>query len=99
MTFAQLKCAALEVMAKLEAIGYCSQKDEYQSMLDSIVADMLNKQRRRASRKRELTTLTNTLTNLDEKSAFLNAQKTSYHDYIDGCMQQLQSKNKGYLGV
>lgn len=99
MTFAQLKCNALETMAKLEKIGVVTIKDEYQSMLDSIVEDMLTKQRRRQARKRELTTLMSTLDNLSEKSEFLNEQKKSYHDYIDACMQQLQSKNKGYTST
>lgn len=94
MTFVQLKSACLELMAKLESLGVCSVDDEYQSVLDMIIEEMLNKQKRRAARKREFDTLQNTLTNLDEKMSFLNDQKKSYHDYIDACMMQLQSKNK-----
>ena len=93
-TFAQLKCRAIEKMAELEQLGLCTQKDEYQSMMDSIVEDMLNKQRRRSQRKREMKVLLSTLSNLQEKAAFLGDQKKSYDDYISACMQQLQSKTK-----
>lgn len=95
MTFGQLKCFALEMMARLEKLGVCTVTDEYQSMLDSIVDDMLSKQKRRAARSRELKIILRTVQGLENKTQYLNDQKKSYHDYIDGCMLSFQSKQKG----
>ncbi|EGF77572.1 hypothetical protein BATDEDRAFT_91373 [Batrachochytrium dendrobatidis JAM81] len=92
MTFSQLKVKALENMAQIEMAGQAQKADGYQTMLNSIVADMLNKQRQRAQRRREAQSLQTTLTNLDEKSKFLADQNKSYHDYIDACMSQLSNK-------
>ncbi|KAI8914600.1 hypothetical protein EDD86DRAFT_186564 [Gorgonomyces haynaldii] len=95
MTFGQVKQAALEKMAHLESLGLVSQKDEYQTMLDSIAEDMLTKQRRRAQRKREFQVLKNTMKNLQDKAQYLDEQKQSYNNYIEACMGQLQNKHKG----
>ncbi|KAJ1342052.1 hypothetical protein BSLG_003369 [Batrachochytrium salamandrivorans] len=92
MTFSQLKINALENMAKIEAAGQAFKADGYQKMLNSIVEDMLNKQRQRAQRRREFQSLQATLINLDEKAEFLADQNKSYHDYIDACMTQLSNK-------
>lgn len=92
ITFSQLKIKALENMAKLEEFGAASKTDSYQSMLDNIVQDMLNKQRFRAQRRRELLSLRQTMINLKEKSTYLQESTTSYHDYIDACMAQLVNK-------
>ncbi|KAL2916115.1 iqgap-related protein [Polyrhizophydium stewartii] len=92
MSFSQLKVKALENMAKIEAAGQATKTDGYQSMLNSIVEDMLNKQRRRAQRRREFQSLQATLANLDEKAKFLAEQNKSYHDYIDACMSHLSTK-------
>lgn len=91
-TFAQLKIRALEAMAKLETMEKVSKADKYQSMLDSIVEDMLNKQKSRANRRREIQQLTKTAANLEEKSKFLDESTKSYHDYIEACMAQLTNK-------
>lgn len=92
ISFQQLKVLALEAMTKLEGPGIVSKKDHYQSMLDSIVEDMLTKQRRRAIRLRELQSLRKTMANLTEKSQFLDESSKSYHDYIEACMAQLATK-------
>jgi hypothetical protein len=97
ITFAQLKIKALESMAKLEKMEKVSKADKYQSMLDSIVEDMLNKQRRRQQRRREIQQLRKTMQTLDDKSAFLQDSMKSYHDYIESCMAQLNKK--GYLKI
>jgi Ras GTPase-activating-like protein IQGAP2/3 len=64
-------------------------------MLDSIVEDMLNKQRKRQQRRREIQQLRRTMASLDEKAAFLQESAQSYHDYIEACMAQLNKK--GYF--
>jgi hypothetical protein len=64
-----------------------------------IPGEMLNKQIRKTQRAKEFITLISTIKNLREKSSFLDEQKKSYHGYIDGCMAQLQSKNKGLVSV
>eukprot|EP00842_Homolaphlyctis_polyrhiza_P003308 jgi/Hompol1/3979/HPOL_003428-RA len=92
MKFSQLKVKALENMAKIEAAGLASKADGYQTILNGIVEDMLNKQRRRAQRRREFQSLQTTLQNLDEKAKFLAEQNKSYHDYVDVCMSQLSNK-------
>ncbi|KAI8893533.1 hypothetical protein BC833DRAFT_624784 [Globomyces pollinis-pini] len=92
MKFSQLKIKALENMAKLEIEGKASKSNHYQSMLDSIVEDVLTKQRRRDQRKREFASLRKTLGNLEEKSTYLNDSMKSYHDYLDSCMAQLTNK-------
>ncbi|KAJ3292002.1 hypothetical protein HK104_005630 [Borealophlyctis nickersoniae] len=92
ITFFQLKRRALENMAKLEVDGLVTKANSYQDMVNSIAKDMLNKHRRRSQRRRELESLRQTLKNLDEKAAFLDEQKKSYHSYIDACMAQLGSK-------
>ena len=92
LTFAQIKIFALESMAKLEGLKLASKADNYQSMLDSIVEDMLNKQRLRAKRHRELLSLRQTMINLREKSTYLEESSKSYHDYIDACLAQLTNK-------
>jgi chromosome segregation ATPase len=83
-------------MAKLEKMEKVSKADKYQSMLDSIVEDMLNKQRRRQQRRREIQQLRKTMQTLDEKAGFLSESMKSYHDYIESCMAQL-NKKKYYL--
>ncbi|KAI8924263.1 hypothetical protein BC831DRAFT_501250 [Entophlyctis helioformis] len=92
MTFLQLKVKALENMAQIEAAGQATKADGYQSMLNVLVEDLLNKQRRRAQRRREFQSLQTTLVNLEEKAKFMEEQKKSYHDYIDACMAQLTNK-------
>jgi hypothetical protein len=99
MTFAQLKCHTLENMAKLEKFGIFTTVDGYQSILNMIAGDMLNKQIRKAQRGKELITLMSTIKNIRDKASFLNEQKQSYHGYIDACMAQLQSKTKGLVSV
>ncbi|KAJ3254482.1 hypothetical protein HK103_007118 [Boothiomyces macroporosus] len=91
-TLQQFKIKALELMSQLEQHGTVSKKDHYQSMLDSIVEDMLTKQRRRDFRKKEFASLRKTLNSLQEKSKFLDDSLKSYHDYIDSCMAQLTNK-------
>jgi hypothetical protein len=56
--------------------------------------DVLNKHRRRTRRQKEIESLQKTLSSLQDKSAYLNEQKTSYHDYISSCMAQLGKKGK-----
>ncbi|KAJ3056588.1 hypothetical protein HK097_005751 [Rhizophlyctis rosea] len=94
ITFFQLKRRALENMAKLESEGLVTKSNSYQDMLNSIAKDMLNKHRRRSQRQRELDSLRQTLTNLEEKASYLEDQKKSYHSYIDACMAQLNKKTK-----
>ena len=92
MNLAQLKVKALENMAKLEKHDKVSRADNYQSMLDQIVQDMLNKQRRRQQRRTEIQRFRTTMANLTEKSVFLKESLESYNNYIDGCMAQLNKK-------
>ena len=98
MNFAQLKVKALENMAKLEKHDKVSKADNYQSMLDAIVQDMLNKQRRRQQRRTEIQRFRTTMANLTEKSVFLKESLQSYNNYIDGCMAQLNKKG-GYFNL
>lgn len=79
-------------MAKLEEYDLVTKDDKYQSMLDKIVEDMLNKHRRRTQIHRELLSLQKTIANLQEKEKFLRDSIDSYYNYIDSCMQQLTSK-------
>jgi hypothetical protein len=92
MNFAQLKSKALENMAKLEEVNLVTKTDFYQSMLDMMVQDMINKQRRQQKRRQEIQQLKKTMENLNEKSSFLSEAAKSYHDYIDSCMSQLTNK-------
>ncbi|KAJ1564935.1 hypothetical protein HK405_013591, partial [Cladochytrium tenue] len=94
LTFSALKRRALENMAKLEALHIVTKKDNYQDMLNMIAKDMLNRHRRKTQRKREYESLTKTLHNLEEKSAYLDEQKKSYQDYINTCIAQ-QTKKSG----
>ncbi|KAI8817418.1 uncharacterized protein EV422DRAFT_224332 [Fimicolochytrium jonesii] len=95
-SFFNLKRRALENMAKLEAEGAISKGNRYQDMLNSLAKDMLTKSRRRSRRRKELASLQSTLEKLEQKAAFLEEQKTSYHNYIEACMAQLgNKKHKG----
>jgi Ras GTPase-activating-like protein IQGAP2/3 len=62
-------------------------------MVNSIAVDITNKHRRRFQRQKELQTIRQTLSNLDEKRSFLDESKETYLAYIDSCMNQLSSKN------
>lgn len=92
VTFGNLKLRALENMAKLESEGLVTKSNSYQDMLNSIAKDMMNKHRRRSQRQREIDSLRQTLSNLEEKASYLEDQKKSYHSYIDACMAQLNKK-------
>ncbi|RKP11379.1 Rho GTPase activation protein, partial [Piptocephalis cylindrospora] len=94
ITFAGLKQSAMESMKKLEDAGMITRENEYQEMVNAVVADIRNKHRRRIQRREELGTIRVTLVNLGEKSAYLDEQKEAYMDYIQGCMAQLSTKMK-----
>ncbi|KAJ3397220.1 hypothetical protein HDU92_000100 [Lobulomyces angularis] len=92
LTFAQLKKKAKENLVLLEEDGAVKKSTHYQDLLNLIARDMLNKHRRRSQRSREISTLKNTLKNLEEKKGYLEDQKKSYHDYINACISQLGNK-------
>lgn len=70
-------------------------KNSYQEILSSIASDIRFSNRRRFQRKREIKTMKQTVINLQEKMQYLEEQKESYQDYINGCMAQLTSnKNR-----
>ena len=72
--------------------------NQYQDVLSSIGLDMRNKNRRRRQRITEIKTLRKTIENLDDKMKYLEEQKQSYQDYINGCMAQLTSNRKKQSG-
>lgn len=92
LTYTSLKRKTLENMAKLEAAGVITKNGNYQDMLNSIAKDMLNRHRRKFQRKREFASLQKTLRNLSEKAVYLEEQKSSYNDYINSCITQLNKK-------
>ncbi|KAJ3341716.1 hypothetical protein HDU93_004350 [Gonapodya sp. JEL0774] len=97
MTFAALKEATFKDILKLADEGRCSAEDNYQALLNDIAKDILNKHRRRAQRKQEITRAKETLAILEAKGDFLSEQIKSFQDYINACMKQLSNK-KGRNG-
>ena len=95
LTFSKLKIKALENMSQLEEAGKVTKSDKYETMLNEVVEETLNKQRRRSQRRREYQSLLLTLDNLKQKADFMLEQKQSYHDYIDACFSQLSNNKKG----
>ena len=90
--FSDLKKAALENMAKLEAAGMVKRPNQYQDMLNAIAVDIRNKHRKRVQRAHDLKNIRQTLKNLEEKTEYLDEQKKSYTDYVNTCINQLSSK-------
>jgi hypothetical protein len=88
----QIKRKALENMELLEEKNVVNKSNNYQDMLNMIAKDMLNKHRRRNQRQRESQALNQTLTNLQEKAAYLEDQRKAYNDYINACMAQHGNK-------
>ncbi|ORZ38843.1 hypothetical protein BCR44DRAFT_42807, partial [Catenaria anguillulae PL171] len=88
-TLVELKKQVLGALAKLEEAGMVSRKDKYQSILNSIVADLRNKHKRRQAVMAEKVALETTLKTLTDKHDFLVDQEKAYMDYVNGCMQQL----------
>lgn len=85
----------LNAIAKVRIISLTfSQRNVRKLIRRLVIQDMLTKSRRRSRRRKELISLRNTLKNLEEKAAYLEEQKKSYHDYISACMAQLGNKKQ-----
>jgi len=94
LTFEALKKKTLENLATLEQKGEISKSNNYQDVLNIIAKDIKNKNRRRIQRKQELEKVKKTLTNLEEKSNYLEGQYKSYKEYVDACVAAMQD-NRG----
>ncbi len=92
LSFVDLKAHTLQNMLKLEQLGKVSRENEFQDMLNAIAIDIRNKHRKRIQRANEKAAMHVTLTNLQEKHAYLEEQITSYNNYIDASMQTMQKK-------
>jgi Ras GTPase-activating-like protein IQGAP2/3 len=92
LSYAELKRIALENILQLEKAGRITRHNNYQDLLNAIAVDIRTKHRRRLQRQRELETSKMTLSNLNEKSSYLEQQLKSYNDYIEQAMVTLQNK-------
>jgi Ras GTPase-activating-like protein IQGAP2/3 len=79
---------------KLESKKLVSRENKFQDILNDIARDMLNKHRRRRQVARELESLKGTLKLLEEKAAYMEAQKKSYSDYVSACMSQFGNNKR-----
>ncbi|KAL9094431.1 MAG: hypothetical protein Q9165_003281 [Trypethelium subeluteriae] len=98
LTYAELKRTALENILTLELHGRLTRHNHYQDLLNAIALDIRTKHRRRVQRARELDGVRATLSQLDQKAAYLDSQLKSYNNYIEQAMNTLQSKNANARG-
>ena len=92
LTYPDLKRTALENIIRLEHMGRLSKHNNYQDLLNAIAVDIRTKHRRRIQRARELESVRHTLSRLDEQAVHLEAQLSTYNDYVEQSMTTLQNK-------
>ncbi|KAI8581736.1 hypothetical protein K450DRAFT_230913 [Umbelopsis ramanniana AG] len=92
LNFHQLKTITVKLVLNLERCGVISSGNNYQDLIKMIAKDITNKNTRRKIRQGEIQRLQQTLTHLQEKTAYLEEQKGNFEKYIDNCMQNQMNK-------
>ncbi|KCV67669.1 hypothetical protein H696_05779 [Fonticula alba] len=90
----QLKQRVQSNLEQLEAAGMVSRANGYQELLNDIAKEIRNKNRRRIQRRSELVKVRQTLENLDEKTSYLDEQKSKYQEYVDSTISGMVDKAK-----
>jgi len=93
-TFAEYKNLAKENLEKLEGYHDIKKENDYQTLLNIITKELLNKNIHREQKIAEIKKLKQTIGNLKQKEDYLMEQKNSYNGYIDQCMRQLSNNKK-----
>ena len=99
LDYPSLKRCALENILQLQRAGRISPHNHYQDLLNAIAVDIRTKHRRRIQRAKELEGVRATLSALDDKAHFLEAQLGGESKFEAGMFRQPLHQAKPTIAV